>query len=148
MRNVGFETPLPFRTLEDGRFFFSSTIRHWTWWSSTNINFFHISRLKRYGNVKQPGQRWDFQVQPSIFSQIFILHIFLYQSTLSRVFALLPNKGEETYLRLFTQLNNMQCNFLTETIITEFEKSLTPTIVTVNFWVFFTQPDFICIVCA
>ena len=60
----------------------------------------------------------------SFFYQIFTLNVVLSHCTIPQIFALLPNKREETYLRLFTQLKTTHTKISPETIITNFEKSI------------------------
>jgi len=64
-----------------------------------------------------------FKVSPDIFYQLFSLHVFITGTVVPVLYAMLPNKTRETYVRLLTQLSHMR-DFHPESILTDFETAI------------------------
>ena len=66
-----------------------------------------------------------FKLSPKIFYQIYTIYVLNNNQVFSRSFALLPNKNEDTYNRLFREVSNAvirQGNESTDTLI-DFERA-------------------------
>lgn len=62
-----------------------------------------------------------FKTAPPLFQQLYTIHGVHYHNVVPTVFALLPNKTEETYTRLLTDLKNRRPALNPETVMTDFE---------------------------
>ena len=64
------------------------------------------------------------KVSPSLWCQLVTLHVIIGGSCVPRVFALLPDKRESTYYRLFSAIRNLRENCKPETCLMDFEQVL------------------------
>jgi len=64
-----------------------------------------------------------FSSAPSIFYQLYTIHGIQYSNVLPFLFALLPNKTEETYVRLFEIILNLKLELKPTTFMLDFEVS-------------------------
>ncbi|XP_014775939.1 uncharacterized protein LOC106873210 [Octopus bimaculoides] len=62
-----------------------------------------------------------FKVSPSIYYQLYYIHIQESTFSIPRVFALLPGKTNETYVRLFTYLLQLRLQLNPKSLLTDFE---------------------------
>ena len=62
-----------------------------------------------------------FQVSPNLWTQLFTIHLVIQERSFPRVFALLPNKRESTYLKLFKAIRELRQNAQPESCIIDFE---------------------------
>ncbi|XP_064079450.1 uncharacterized protein LOC135196532 [Macrobrachium nipponense] len=84
---------------------------------ATEVGFEH---LRRYRNWAVDG---TFKVSPAIFYQLFTIHVQVEKCSFPRIYALLPNKTEETYKMLYKKIQELlQQNPLTK--MSNFEKGL------------------------
>ena len=60
---------------------------------------------------------------PQIFFQLFTLHVVKKNTSVPRLFALLPNKTENTYERLFMAIKEQVPAFKPESVLLDFEKA-------------------------
>ena len=74
-------------------------------------------------NVKQWADDGTFKCSPTIFYQLYTLHIQVGMHSVPRLFALLPNKSQEAYIRLFIKLNELRQGLMPEHIMMDFEKA-------------------------
>ena len=72
-----------------------------------------LDAREKYDNWACDG---TFKCCPEIFYQLFTIH-----STVPQIFALLPNKAQETYNRLFQTLKSMCPTFQPKTLMIDFE---------------------------
>ncbi|CAG7729356.1 unnamed protein product [Allacma fusca] len=63
-----------------------------------------------------------FKVAPHPFCQLYTIHGFRLHASLPTLFALLPNKSEETYNRLFSTLKGLQNGLAPRSLMTDFEQ--------------------------
>ena len=63
-----------------------------------------------------------FKCAPEIYYQVFTVHVFIHGAVIPVLYALLPNKQQATYERLFTALNSMR-QFNPTSILADFEMS-------------------------
>ena len=64
-----------------------------------------------------------FKAAPPLFTQIYTIHAVKYNSTIPTVFALMPNKSQDTYVRLFNAIKDLKPNLNPISIMTDFEQS-------------------------
>lgn len=65
-----------------------------------------------------------FKTSPLIFSQVYTIHVLIKENIIiPTIYALLPNKTEETYIRLLTTLKEIKPNLNPKSIMTDFERS-------------------------
>jgi hypothetical protein len=64
-----------------------------------------------------------FKICPSIFFQLYTIHTQFQSFSVPRVFALLPNKSHETYLRLFKFLVDLRHGLNPKSFMMDFEKA-------------------------
>ncbi|XP_060874428.1 uncharacterized protein LOC132948119 [Metopolophium dirhodum] len=64
-----------------------------------------------------------FSSAPTIFYQLYTIHGIQYSNVLPFLFALLPNKTEETYVRLFEIILNLKLELKPKTFMLDFELS-------------------------
>jgi len=62
-----------------------------------------------------------FKCSPSVFNQLFTLHVYMAGSVVPVVYALLPNKTQTTYQRMLTEFCKLRL-LDPETIMTDFER--------------------------
>ena len=85
----------------------------------------HLSRIGLCDALYCDGTFW---VVPSLFYQLFTIHVEVYQQIFPLFYCLLPDKTEETYVRMFIMLKNIchslniQLNF--NRIVSDFELAL------------------------
>lgn len=65
-----------------------------------------------------------FQTVPSIFYQLFTIHVGIGQTVVPCLFALLPNKRSATYVNLFEKIKSLLVNFKVKRILSDFEMAL------------------------
>ncbi|XP_068213377.1 uncharacterized protein [Palaemon carinicauda] len=117
----GFDIPLEYSKLESGDTFlqYDSGVedeeRILIFASSTGLD-----DLVKYSNWAGDG---TFKVCPSIYYQLYTIHIQIGQFSVPRVFALLPDKKEATYDRLFSPLNTLRPEIHPELYMIDFEKA-------------------------
>lgn len=64
-----------------------------------------------------------FKCSPSVFYQLFTLHVHISGSVLPVLYALLPNKTKQTYQRMLMEFSKLR-QFNPETILTDFEQAM------------------------
>ncbi|XP_064649980.1 uncharacterized protein LOC135501673 [Lineus longissimus] len=64
-----------------------------------------------------------FKTVPLIFFQLFTIHVLLNDSVTACIYALLPNKTQETYARLFTTIRQLIPNANPETFLMDMERA-------------------------
>lgn len=64
-----------------------------------------------------------FKVCPSIFYQLYTIHIVVGEICVPRIFALLPNKSQVTYHQLFSRLLYLRPNVNPASVMLDFEKA-------------------------
>ena len=79
-----------------------------------------IEDLKQCKNWAGDG---TFKICPNIFFQLYVLHIQIHQFSAPRLFALLPDKAQMTYERLFRKIKDLVNNEAPQTILMDFEKA-------------------------
>jgi hypothetical protein len=62
-----------------------------------------------------------FKTTPNPFFQLYTIHGFRMHSSMPSVYALLPNKNEDTYRRLFMALNGLREGLAPRSILVDFE---------------------------
>ncbi|CAF3241115.1 unnamed protein product [Rotaria sp. Silwood2] len=87
------------------------------------IIFSSLEQLQLLENCEQLLVDGTFKVTPSIFYQLYALHVVYRNSVLPVVFALLPNKTEQTYRRLIDKLSELCPLWNPKYIMMDFEKS-------------------------
>ena len=60
-----------------------------------------------------------FRAAPPLFTQIYTIHAVKYNSTIPTVFALMPNKSQDTYVRLFNAIKDLKPNLNPISIMTD-----------------------------
>ena len=60
-----------------------------------------------------------FKAAPPLFTQIYTIHAVKYNSTIPTVFALMPNKSQDTYVRLFNAIKDLEPNLNPISIMTD-----------------------------
>ena len=80
-----------------------------------------LDDIKRSKNWAVDG---TFKCSPIIYYQLFTLHIQDNGISVPRLFALLPNKTEDTYNKLFTKLKELVDNVEPDTVMVDFEKAV------------------------
>ena len=83
--------------------------------SHEGINFLH--------NAPSWAADGTFKTVPEIFSQLYTLHGIAGSRVFPCVYALLPNKREETYQRLLTEMTNAAGNHNPRDILIDFERA-------------------------
>ena len=63
------------------------------------------------------------QVSPPLFAQMYTIHAEYLGAVHPLVYALLPNKAENTYNRMFTELKRLQPNLNPTLVVTDFERA-------------------------
>ena len=73
------------------------------------------------------SQHWfadgTFKTTPSLFDQLYTIHGIKYNNVIPLVFILMPNRDEQTYLRVFNELSILQPNLNPASIMTDFERA-------------------------
>jgi hypothetical protein len=64
-----------------------------------------------------------FKASPYLFTQIYTIHAMKYDNVIPTVFALMPNKTQVSYNRVFSALKNLNPNLQSISIMTDFEQS-------------------------
>ena len=77
-----------------------------------------LEDLVRFPNWAADG---TFKVSPSIYYQLYCIHIQERTFSIPRIFALLAGKTKETYVRLFTYLLQLKPQLNPRTLLTDFE---------------------------
>ena len=117
----GFDIPDKYRYTADGKQFLL--------WDSGRDD---INRILAYCSeegldllLNKPHWFCDgtFKASPDIFYQIFSLHVYISGAVVPVLYAMLPNKTRETYVRLLTKLSEMR-DFHPESILTDFETAI------------------------
>ena len=86
-----------------------------------------IEDLRRYRNWTTDG---TFKATPRSFYQLYTIHIQLGGSSIPRIFALLPNKAEEVYTKVFLKVKELVLE-TPLTVMSDFEKAAINSIQTV-----------------
>ena len=111
--------PLPpnYLITNDGRPFLA-----WDSGDASRILFF-ITPEKL--TLLEQSQHWfidgTFDTVPLIYSQLFTIHALTMGTVIVCGFALLPNKAQPAYLRLFQELHNMNQHLNPSTVLIDFE---------------------------
>ena len=63
-----------------------------------------------------------FKCAPAVFYQLFTLHVYIEGSVVPAVYALLPNKTQQTYQRMLLEFSKLR-QFNPESIVTDFERA-------------------------
>uniref|UniRef100_A0A0L8GLB2 MULE transposase domain-containing protein n=1 Tax=Octopus bimaculoides TaxID=37653 RepID=A0A0L8GLB2_OCTBM len=79
-----------------------------------------LRQLKQHKNWAADG---PFKCCSSVFFQLYILHIQIDNFNAPRLFALLSDKSQDTYSRLFAKINELLQNEGPDNIIMDFEKA-------------------------
>lgn len=74
-----------------------------------------------------------FKTSPSLLFQLITIHAIIRGLCVPRLFALLPDKKEQTYVRLFTSIRNLRINCQPETCLMDFEQAMHNAFVSVFF---------------
>jgi hypothetical protein len=73
------------------------------------------------------SQHWyadgTFKTVPLIFEQLYTIHGIRSNTVIPAVFALLPNKTQDTYERLFAQLKQLEPALAPQSVMTDFERA-------------------------
>lgn len=64
-----------------------------------------------------------FKTSPNLFFQVFTIHGVEKNEVIPCVYALLPNKTEETYIRLLEEVKKLKPNLSPQTVMLDFEKA-------------------------
>ena len=115
--NISNPLPPNYLITNDGRPFLA-----WDSGDASRILFF-ITPEKL--TLLEQSQHWfidgTFDTVPLIYSQLFTIHALTMGTVIVCGFALLPNKTQPTYLRLFQELHNMNQNLNPSTVLIDFE---------------------------
>ena len=117
----GFQIPQEFAIIENGSMFlqYDSGID-----DAKRILIFAtndaLQDLRRCANWAGDG---TFKSCPAIFFQLYVLHIQIKNFSAPRLFALLPDKSQNTYDRLFQKVKDLVNNKGPEDMIMDFEKA-------------------------
>lgn len=69
------------------------------------------------------GADGTFAVVPDLFNQLYTIHALRDSTSYPCIYALLPNRTEDTYNRLFDVVRNLQPSFQPRVIMTDFERA-------------------------
>jgi len=116
---TGYEIPDSFKYLADGSSFlaFDSGIDD----VHRILIFATDSGLDELSTSNSWACDGTFKAAPNLWTQLFTVHAVINDSCLPRVFALLPNKQEATYRRLFSAIFNLRPNSRPVQCIMDFE---------------------------
>lgn len=84
---------------------------------TTNLN------VELLGMARQIFSDGTFDAAPQLFQQLYTIHAVVHEHVRPLVYALLPNKTEVTYIRLFQQVRNLCPTMHPEEWMTDFEKA-------------------------
>ena len=79
-----------------------------------------LDDLERYKHWACDG---TFKCSPEIYYQIYTLHVLLENVSVPRIFALLPNKSQETYEKFFHVLMDLRATLQPDTLMIDFERA-------------------------
>jgi len=65
-----------------------------------------------------------FKIAPTIFCQVFTIYALIDNSAYPLVYILLPDKSEDSYMRVFKELKSLQPKLNTASIMLDFEKAI------------------------
>ena len=119
--NVGFDIPSEYSCMENGEKFlrFDSGIG-----DPKRILIFSTDEgLQSLKNCKQWAADGTFKSCPSIFYQLYILHVQIGYFSAPRLFALLSDKSHASYEKLFNEVRNLVNNDGPENVTFDFEKA-------------------------
>ncbi|CAF1618235.1 unnamed protein product, partial [Rotaria magnacalcarata] len=88
------------------------------------IIFSSTEQLQLLENGEELLVDGTFKVSPSIFYQLYAMHVVYRNAVLPVVFALLPNKTEQTYRRLINKLSELCPSWNPKSIMMDFEKAV------------------------
>ena len=112
--------PLEFRTLENGDEFLVHD-------SGRDDNRFLIFSTNRLLDLLNEQQKWamdgTFDASPSLFQQLYTIHVSYLGKTFPVLYALLPHKNEETYVRLFEAIRTLRPQVNPSAVLTDFEQA-------------------------
>lgn len=78
----------------------------------------NLRRLARHNNWYMDG---TFSSAPALFAQLYTIHYLEDRTAFPMVFALLPNRRQSTYEKLFAELKDLESTIQPETVMTDFE---------------------------
>ena len=121
VRRSGFKISKEFRLLDSGEVFlqFDSGENY----ESRLLIFATDKGLDDLMKSTHLASDGTFKCVPQIYFQLFTLHIQIGYFSVPRLFALLPDKKEETYNRLFTKLLELRPNLNPQGYMMDFEKA-------------------------
>lgn len=97
------------------------------WDSGPGPNRILIWATERNLDLLAQSRHWyadgTFKTVPPLFRQLYTIHGVQYHNVIPSIFALLPNKAEDTYNRLLEELKNRRPGLDPETIMTDFESA-------------------------
>ena len=64
-----------------------------------------------------------FKSAPQLFTQVYTIHALKYHTVIPTIYAVMPNKTQFSYNRLFSALKNLNTNLNPTSIMTDFEQS-------------------------
>lgn len=84
-----------------------------------------IFSTKRNLDLMSSCRNWyadgTFKVSPPLFAQVYTIHGVQYSNVVPTLYALLPNKSEETYVKLLSALKDLKPDLQPQTVMTDFE---------------------------
>ncbi|QQP42000.1 Putative LOC100898192, partial [Caligus rogercresseyi] len=122
MGRSGYSIPNEFRTLSNGEEFllFDSGME-----DPNRLLIFGtqdgLKDLETNGNWACDG---TFRSSPNIYYQMFTLHVIINNTSIPRIFALLPGKSQNHYEMLFIQLRNLNPRLRPISLMIDFEKAI------------------------
>jgi hypothetical protein len=84
---------------------------------TTNKFLNHLSQSKHWYSDG------TFKVVPKLFNQLFTIHALNYQTIIPTIYALMPNRRTDTYIRVFEAIKNLKPDLNPKSILTDFELS-------------------------
>ncbi|QQP50943.1 Putative LOC100898192, partial [Caligus rogercresseyi] len=118
----GYSIPFEYRTLDSGENFllYDSGVMD----DQRILIFGTQGGLNDLTNIKDWSCDGTFKCAPSLYYQLFTLHVVVRHSSIPRIFALLPNKTTNTYLRLLGCLKHIHPRLNPENVMMDFEKGV------------------------
>lgn len=119
--NFNFNIPEKFKFTTDGELFLQYDS------GSSDSKRILILATNRNFELMENSEHWfcdgTFSSAPSIFSQLYTIHGIHYSNVIPSVYALLPDKKEETYKRFFRAVKSSNPNVNPNSVMMDYEKA-------------------------
>lgn len=80
----------------------------------------NLTLLQRHQDWFADG---TFSTAPHLFKQLYTIHVVMFETVVPVVYALLPNKTRETYVKLLQEIKRLQPGLQPQSLMSDFEQA-------------------------